>query len=456
MMTVSIAFRIALHLLTGARRLHQWRIAAVLIACCGAVLLVLAAASVYLLLEREQARIDARWPILEGPNQPGGLSLRTTGDSWNDEHIVVHWIEPVPGVEPVLPPGLDRMLEPGEAAVSPKLDRLARSHPELAARYPRRVLIGFEGLQNPDELIAYYRPADGRTLGDAPFVMRIAAFGDGPPERRGPSLAEEDPPNGRPILLVLAALMGVPALVLMIAGLAAVSDARRQRFQLLHWVGAPPSMLAMIGLFEVLILAAPCAALLGLAWYWVTPRLESIPLLDRAVVPGDLQPPLWVCLGASLAVALAAACMGAWSGAAVRFEPSSASRPGFRAASLSPIRLGLLCAPWLTFTVAEFLRLSEQLTATLSGLILLTPAAVFAVPYAVRLTGRLMLSAKPVALFIAACRSPGIPSGAVGPSLERPRSQPSSSAPPATTESANGKHGTGERRTPRRPRPKAP
>lgn len=416
-MRAGIAFRIAFHLVTRPRLENRWRTAAILVSCVAAMLLTLLAASIYVLLEREQARVDARTPMLAAPNEPAGLKLLTSDDTWREKQIQVHWIEPVDGVEAVLPPGLSRMLEPGEAAVSPRLDQLARTHAELAARYPRRIVIGSEGLRSPDELMAYYRPAEGRTLGDSPFVMRIAAFGDGPPERRGPSLGTEDPPNGKPIFLLLAAFVVLPALVLAGCGLAALSDVRQHRFQVLQWLGAPPSMLAAIALFEVLLLAAPCAALTSFGWYWLTSRLESIPLLDRAVVRGDLQPPLWLCLSAAAAVALAAACLAAATAALNYLGRSPGTRPGFRRAALSPLRLALLFTPWLSFAVAEFLRLDRKTKATMVGLALLAPAAVVGAPSAVRVAGRLFSPAKSVVLFLTGRRMAWDPFGAGRPFL---------------------------------------
>lgn len=416
-MTVTIAFRVALHLVTRRRVENRWRLVAILVSCSYAMLLALGALSVYLLLEREQARVDGRWPILASPEEPATLLVVERDDDWDGDQFPVFWIEPVTGVAPVLPPGLPRMIEPGEAGVSPRLDELARTHPEVAARYPHRIVVGDEGLQNPDELIAYYRPVEGRSLGESPFIIRVAAFGQGPAERRGPPLSQQDSPNGTPVALGLLALAGVPGMVLLSCGLGALSGARQHRFQVLQWLGGPASMLAAISVFEVLILAVPSAVVMGSAWYAVSGQLESIPFLGRSVQRGDLQPPIWACLAATGSLTLVAALLAAANVALAPYRRSSQARPGLRPIAVLRLRLALLALPWLLLVLGARLGGNRGALALMSGLILIPPAAVSAVPHAVRAPGRALRAASAPALLIAGRRMEWDPFGSGRPFL---------------------------------------
>lgn len=416
-MTVTIAFRVALHLVTRRRLENSWRSVAILLSCAYAMLLALGSLSVYLLLEREQARVDDRWPILASPDEPTRLLVVERDDDWDGDQFPVFWIEPVTGVAPVLPPGLPRMLEPGEAAVSPRLDELTRKHLDLAARYPDRIVVGNEGLQNPDELIAYYRPVEGRSLGESPFIIRVAAFGQGPAEQRGPPLSQQDPPNGTAVALGLLALAVVPGMVLLACGLAALSSARQHRFQVLQWLGGPVSMLAAVSVFEVLILAVPSAVIMGAAWYAVSGQLEAIPFLGRPVLRGDLQPSIWACLVATGGFTLVAVLLAAAEGVLAPFRRSSQARPGLRPMVVSRLRLALLTLPWLLLVLGARLGGYRGAVALMSGLILIPPAAVSAVPHAVRAFGRLLRAASAPALLIAGRRMEWDPFGSGRPFL---------------------------------------
>ncbi len=416
-MTLAIASRVALHLVTRSRIQNRWRSVAILVSCAYAMLLVLGSLSVFLLLEREQARVDDRWPILASPEEPTRLLVIERDDDWEGDQFPVFWIEPVTGVAPVLPPGLPRMIEPGEAAVSPRLDELARAHPEVAARYPDRIVVGDEGLQNPDELIAYYRPVEGRSLGESPFVLRVSAFGQGPAERRGPPLSQEDPPNGTPVALGLLALAVVPGMVLLACGLGALSSARQHRFQVLQWLGGPASMLAAVSVFEVLILAVPSAVIMGAAWYAVSGQLEAIPFLGRPVLRGDLQPPIWACLAATGGFTLVAVLLAAADGVLAAYRRSSEARPGLRPIVVSRLRLALLALPWLLLVLGARLGGYRGALALMSGLILIPPTTVSAVPHAVRAFGRLLRAASAPALLIAGRRMEWDPFGSGRPFL---------------------------------------
>lgn len=131
------------------------------------------------------------------------------------------------GPRPPVPPGLERLPDPGEVAVSPAMRRLLESTPDdqLDDRYPGRVTatIGDAGLAHPDELVALV----GRTpdqLGEvnSESLQVVRGFG---------SL-----PSGyayylgvRVLLLIGAMLLLVPVVVFIVMATRVAAAHREQR-----------------------------------------------------------------------------------------------------------------------------------------------------------------------------------------------------------------------------------
>lgn len=415
-MTAPVAFRIALHLVTRRNGGSSWRLTAVAVAAFYAMLLALGALSVFLLLEREHARVESRMPLVAGPEDSPRTLLIERDDSWDGNQFPVFWIEPVAAVQPALPPGLSRMLEPGESAVSPRLDDLARKHPELDARYPRRIVLDNVGLQNPRELIAYYRSE--RPLGDSPMILRVAAFGIGPAELRGP-VGQADAPHGAPVVSALLALVVVPGLVVVACGLGAQSSAREYRFQVLQWIGAPVSMLSSISAMEVAFVAVPLAVILGFGWYGLSGSLDAIPILNRPVIRGDLQPPLWACFAAAGGIALVAAILSAAAAAFPARGGSARSRPGLRPGVISPVRLVVLVSVWILLAAGTQVLDGgrKETIVVLAGLAVIPLAAVAAAPHGVRACGAFLRRTAVPELLLAGRRMEWDPRGSGRPFL---------------------------------------
>lgn len=386
-MNATIAFKVAVHLATRPGAGNWWRPAAILVAGSYAMMVALASLSIYVLLDDEQARVDGRSPLLASATEPARLRLVERDDKWGDDQFPVVWIEPVPGVVPALPPGVPRMLDPGEAAVSPRLDELARKHPELAVRYPARIVINQDGLQNPGELLAYYRPAEGRTLGDSPLILRVSGFGAHPAELRGPAPGQDDPPNGIPVALGLLGLAVFPAMVLVACGLAALSSQRQHRFQVLQWLGGPPSMLAAIAVFETLILLVPTGLVMAAAWYAFSGVPHTIPILSRDVTQDGLRPPLSTCLAVTGGVVFGASVIAAAGATLQAVRQPVHVRPGLRQASVSHLRLIVLATPWMLFLLGQWLGHDYGALALMAGLVLMPVATAAAAPNAVRALG---------------------------------------------------------------------
>lgn len=277
-----------------------WRLLSMPIVAAVFMTLILAATSLLLMADREAQR-DAQRRVIEA-EEPSRTDLYMVNgtDVWRDEEYRVVWIEPAGGARPVLPPGMGGLPEPGEAVVSPALDRLASQNPGLSARYPNRSVLGPQGVRSGDELFAYVRVREGRTLAQSALALRAGGFGSAPGDGR-PNPRPPDPGNIEPLGLVsttpaVAGTLGflvAPGLVVLITGLSIASDpgcvlfrrsaagASRRRAALLRVLGPP-------------VLASPGLVLAAVFCGTISSRLERVPLIAHGVVRGDLQIPWWL------------------------------------------------------------------------------------------------------------------------------------------------------------------
>lgn len=249
---------------------------------------------------RETGRVEQRTALLASKPSPKDLNIRLGDDNWRGEQFPVFWIDPAGDAKPVLPPGMGRLPESGQAAVSPALDRLASRHPALAARYPDRLVLAPQGIQSADELIAYVRMPEGRNLagdlsGDTQ-AMRVRAFGR--PSETDLFLEIVEPfsgplPIGTVIIGSLVFLI-VPGIVVITAGLATTSGARDRRSQVLRQTGASGRTLVALAVLETVLLVAPSLVGVTLLWGLIAPRLERVPLVGHDVFRGDLGLPWWL------------------------------------------------------------------------------------------------------------------------------------------------------------------
>ena len=133
-----------------------------------AAIVFLACASFGTMLQNQDQRERDRTGVLTTKPEQAHLAILLRGESIGTTQIPVVWLEPVRST-PLLPPGLDTMLEPGEVAASPAALKLLALHPDLGARYrgPYRQ-ISAATLRQPDELIIMTRPAADRTIRTTP------------------------------------------------------------------------------------------------------------------------------------------------------------------------------------------------------------------------------------------------------------------------------------------------
>ena len=402
-----------LRLATGLARSsapeHRWRRLAVPLSALVFMLLLLAATSVVVMVQRQNDRDAARRAEISSRPGTGDVFLRLGTDVWRDDRIVVAWIEPAaPAGDPVLPPGMERFPRPGEAVVSPELARLIDAHPGLAGRFGRRPLVLDEqGLQTGGELLAYVRPRagrriggeaaavrrrDGRWLGRGP-VARVSGFG------RGPGLSPGEPVSTVEVAQAAFGLLGPPALIVLMIGLAAASRVRDHRFQVLAALGAPRRTVRALAALEALVLTVPALVGAAVLWAIVTPQVEELPLLDYRVVGGDLVVPPWL-LAAEFLAAMALSAGGSVAAATVRRRRPT-PRPTDEGSALSRLALLPPAGAVVAFVLAALVGGDAAPRLNALGITLAVAGIPLMLPALLRAVGELVGRSRAVALSLA-------------------------------------------------------
>ncbi|MEJ7652580.1 MAG: hypothetical protein WKH64_04120 [Chloroflexia bacterium] len=292
------------------------------------------------------------------------------------------------------------MPAPGEAVVSPALDRAASRYPALAARYPKRILLGDAGIGGADELFAYVRVPEGRTLIGEDSAIRAHSFG--PQIGSAPSipLGEYQVVRIDQVALGVLALLVFPGLLVLAVGVAAASVVRDHRFGVLRSLGAPGRTLSALAALETLLLASPGILAAVFAWSVVAPRIERVPLVGHGVVRGDMGLPLPQLLALIIASAAATALLAALT-AAVRELRTVSPRPSGGRVAISSVR----AAP-LAVAVAILIFTHERSGAFMqtlrdAGLALAVAGAPLLLPAVLRLVGARLAALAPVPALLA-------------------------------------------------------
>lgn len=295
---------------------HRWRLVSVPITAMMFMLTVLAATSILEMANREADRVASRIASIATVPSPTDLLLIYGHDVWRDEEYEVAWIEPAGSARPVLPPGMVRLPKPGEAVVSPALERLASRNPDLAARYPNRSVLGVEGLRSGEELFAYVRVGEDRSLAESRSVARAGEFGTSYGDARFSGSGSFVPPVpgsiAPPIIVGVLGFLVLPGSVVLVVGLTTASNLRSRSSSRWRWAEASVRRAIVPRVLEVSLLALPGLVLATISWGLVSPRLERVPLVARGVVRGDLRIPWWLLAtelvaGAALIAVLTAA-----------------------------------------------------------------------------------------------------------------------------------------------------
>lgn len=390
--------RLGLRLAMSRSPEHRWRQVALPAAVAGSLLAVLLWPGLVRMAGRQQARIEDRAPVLGQADGPRDLLMAPRADAWAGKQYAVTWLAASSEAVPVLPPGVGRLPGPGEAFVSPALDRLARREPLLASRYPNREVIGDEGILSGDELLAYVGlPAD-RVPSNA-FLVNGFGSGAGGSNRRGFELAE--PPSPKHVAAGGALFLALPALIALVAGASVASRTRDHRFRVLHWLGAPPSALVKLAVAETLVLTAPPAIAVTVAWTALSGSIGLIPILNVHPLKGDLAIP-WPLAAIEAAGVVAAACVFSAMGAVLqnrrrgegtRAVVGSPALSWVRALPLTVALLSLVARPLVHGSAHDGLLLLAIAAGTL-GLVVLLPVLM-------RWCGQLLGSGRSVLLLLA-------------------------------------------------------
>lgn len=379
-------FRIALGLARSPAPEHKWRRVVVPVAAFVFMLLLASSVSVVSLMDREAQREAARVPLEAEDPSPNNLFVEQSEDSWGGESFYVNWIEPASGADPVLPPGVSSLPEPGQAVVSPALDQLISENPDLAARYPDHRVLGTEGLRNADELLAYVRVPEGRTISKTEYPWRVGSFGFSSSNRNPDNYLESEVPLFAVVQGVIAFLI-VPGLIVLGVGTAAASGVRDRRFETLHWMGAPRRILVALTLIETFALALPGLIAASVIWAVVSPRLERVPLVGHNVIRGDLG------LSPTLISLLLLAGIAATGFITViltffkNWRGASGGRPGMRRARIRMLRIVPLLLVMILFITAQFTGPIIGALFTLGGMLATVAAVPLFLPILLRRVG---------------------------------------------------------------------
>lgn len=297
-----------------------------------------------------QERYAARTAVLATSAAPTDLLLVERDDRVLGRQLAVLWVEPSSEAPPVLPPGLQELPAPGQAAISRALERALRRDPRAAERYRGAVLLAEKGTAGAGELLAVVRVERGRTLRGDERTVRVARFGAASAGDRVRPLGF--PPAAEPgaVLLGAVALVGLPALLLVLVAVGASSGAVRDRARLLWVMGAGRRRVMRVAALEAILLLAPGAAV-GAALATLAARsLSDLPL--AGIVARDLVPsPLGLVLAVvvpALAGSSAAAVRARHFLAEARSERYAAPRSRLRGVAVTTVVvIGSAAAAWL-------------------------------------------------------------------------------------------------------------
>ncbi|MCA0145674.1 hypothetical protein [Blastococcus sp. LR1] len=339
----------------------------------------------------EQRRAD-RMPVLtrEEP-APAPLTMSLRGEIWAERQFPVLWLDVGSDPDPsVLPPGLERLPEPGTVVASPGLVESGAVDGLGLVTSPVGTgpdgTIGPEGLAVPSEWLAYARPPAGRSLGTGGALISVVGFGPGPHD---PTITfETDPaaPSLAAALFTSGWLFLLPALVLAASAAAALSPLRTRRLHLLHRFGLTGVQLRALAAVETSALAGVgvLGALAG--WVLVAPRLSDLPFSGIALPPGGLAIPPALVGGAAVGALVLFAVLGALTTGVGRSSSarSSSRRP---AASVSAWKLTPLVLAGLLLLLSRLLGAQSGAPLIWASLLVLLAGIPVALPWLVQRFG---------------------------------------------------------------------
>jgi len=269
------------------------RVRSIVLAIAAAVVTLVAsvAVSAVLMANRvnDRAAVRALRPALE--TETADLTRDAIFDSIRGEPVLIYlWRIETDGV---VIPGLPADASTGTWFVSPELKRRISSEPELAQRFPAAVEITPDGVGAADELVAYRLVGDGVELRE----RLVNQPGD-------EWIGLDAGIGGGTVGLGAAGLILVIGIGFLGAALGPLGVGLDRRLSLLHALGASRSALRSLTALTTAVAVVPGVGLAAAGWYVLAPRLDQVPLVGAAVLPGDLSLPAWLSIVTASAVAV--------------------------------------------------------------------------------------------------------------------------------------------------------
>ncbi|MFC9424701.1 ABC transporter permease [Streptomyces sp. NPDC056987] len=254
---------------------------------CGAATLTLAVTALILsaaAYDGREQRSAARNPVVHdsNPSQPAVVLWQPSFDEIGQEQYSVVYMAPLAEGAP-LPPGLRTWPRPGQSVLSPALAERGAAHGILTRYGQASGRIAQNGLADPDELLAYVRPADDRFI-DREKAFTVNGYG-APGTMFGNSLNVE---SLRVLATTVLGLLVLPALGLTVVAVRMGAEARRRRTVLLDALGASWSARTLVNAGETLLPAFVGTVLGIVPAFWAAHIEVTLPLTDYTMSRADV------------------------------------------------------------------------------------------------------------------------------------------------------------------------
>ncbi|MCI4064491.1 ABC transporter permease [Micromonospora sp. R77] len=317
-----------------------------------------------------------------------------------------------------VPPGLPRLPGPGEFYVSPALGDLLRTTPaaQLGDRFPghRIGTMGPAALPSPDSLLILIgrTPADLEPLG----ARRVNQIMTTSPSDCSHGCYVGINSDGMTLVLsVVAAALLFPVLIFIGTATRLAATRREQRFAAMRLIGATPRQISVISAVESTVAAVAGTAVGFGLFLALRPALAGLPLTGERFFTADLSLTLVDALAVAAGIPLGAV-VAAWLALRrVQISPLGVTRrvtpPPPGAWRLIPLLAGV--AELAYFIGRRPQTTNGQITAYLSGFVLILTGLVLAGPWLTMLGARLLAGrARRPATLIAGRRLADNPKGA--------------------------------------------
>ncbi|MEU0155193.1 FtsX-like permease family protein [Micromonospora fulviviridis] len=309
------------------------------------------------------------------------------------------------GPDAPVPPGIPRLPGPGEYYVSPALGELLRTTPaaQLGDRFPGHQVgtIGRVALPSPDSLLIVIgrTPTDLEHLG----AGKVTQIMDTSPSGCSRGCYVGINHDGMALVLsIVAVALLFPVLIFIGTATRLAATRREQRFAAMRLIGATPRQISVISAVES-VLAAAVGAAVGFGLFLaLRPGLAAIPFTGERFFTADLSLTLVDVLAVALGIPLGAVVASWLALRRVQISPLGVARRVTpkppRAWRLIPLVAGL--AELSYFIGRRPPTTNGQLTAYLSGFLLILTGLLLAGPWLTMLGARLLAgrASRPAAL----------------------------------------------------------